>query len=348
MPCRGRGKFAELTCATAGVTGSGSRTCHFGMPPRRAGRDRNGTRRDGAVADPERLTPRAAVAGCVGPFEASSAVRTARYGAAAAVSSSCSAYARTACDAANIPSPGSMAMSGLSAGPGLASRRSVRRPNGLYSCPVSRFLGGVSSRVQGRNGRDRADEPVRSVPFAGRQAATAGPARTGLAESVSPLCADTPPGTPRRPESACGAFSISLAVPDLGTSREFYEKPGFHETGRDGESYLIVIDGLTVLGLFQQMFEKNTLTFGPGLGQDTERLRDFTDIRDIRRRLVDAGIEIIANLDPRGHPTRVGHLSRPGRQSHSRRPVLPKAGKPRGLMTTCLIRFRAIAPPATP
>ena len=97
-----------------------------------------------------------------------------------------------------------------------------------------------------------------------------------------------------------GAFSISLAVADLETSREFYEKLGFELTGGDGDRYCIMVNGVTVLGLFQQMFEKNILTFNPGLGQDTERLGDFTDIREIRKRLVEAGVEITADLDPEG------------------------------------------------
>ena len=97
-----------------------------------------------------------------------------------------------------------------------------------------------------------------------------------------------------------GAFSISLAVSALGRSREFYEKLGFRQTGGDGESYLIMVNGLVVLGLFERMFEKNILTFNPGLGQDTERLTDFTDIRDIRERLIDAGLTVTADLDPEG------------------------------------------------
>ena len=97
-----------------------------------------------------------------------------------------------------------------------------------------------------------------------------------------------------------GAFSISLAVSDLGRSRRFYEKLGFGVTGGDGESYLIMVSGLTVLGLFERMFEKNILTFNPGLGQDTQQLTDFTDIRDIRERLIGAGLSLTDDLDPEG------------------------------------------------
>jgi len=110
-----------------------------------------------------------------------------------------------------------------------------------------------------------------------------------------------------------GAFSMSLAVADLGASRAFYEKLGFEKTGGDVEHYLIMVNGSTVLGLFQKMFDKNILTFNPGLGQDTKRLEDFTDIREIRNRLVEAGIEMVTDLDPEGtSPTSIAFVDPDG------------------------------------
>lgn len=97
-----------------------------------------------------------------------------------------------------------------------------------------------------------------------------------------------------------GAFSVSLAVKDLGVSRAFYEKLGFTELGGDGEHYLILANGTTVIGLFQKMFEKNILTFNPGLTQEKEQLSDFSDIRDLRDQLVEAGIKMTTDLDPEG------------------------------------------------
>lgn len=97
-----------------------------------------------------------------------------------------------------------------------------------------------------------------------------------------------------------GAFSVSLTVADLGASREFYEKLGFSQTGGDGEHYLIMVNGTTIIGLFQGMFDKNILTFNPGLAQSTEQVSDFTDVREIRDRLVEAGIEMTSDLDPDG------------------------------------------------
>ena len=101
-------------------------------------------------------------------------------------------------------------------------------------------------------------------------------------------------------EMELGAFSISLTVKDLGASRAFYEKLGFRQTGGDGEHYLIMLNGTTVIGLFQGMFERNILTFNPGLTQTAERLVDFTDIRELRDRLVAEGIEMTSDLDPEG------------------------------------------------
>ena len=95
-----------------------------------------------------------------------------------------------------------------------------------------------------------------------------------------------------------GAFSVSLAVQDLAASRSFYEKLGFTVTGGDGEKYLMMVNGATIIGLFQGLFERNILTFNPGLAQDTSRVEDFTDVRDIRAALVAEGVEMATDTDP--------------------------------------------------
>lgn len=57
-----------------------------------------------------------------------------------------------------------------------------------------------------------------------------------------------------------GAFSVSLAVKDLAVSRDFYEKLGFGVTGGDADQgWLILVNGGTVIGLFQGMFDKYLL-----------------------------------------------------------------------------------------
>ncbi len=48
------------------------------------------------------------------------------------------------------------------------------------------------------------------------------------------------------------------------------------------------------------MFERNILTFNPGLAQDGSRVSDFTDVRQIRESLVAAGIEMSTDTDPGG------------------------------------------------
>ncbi|MDE0523055.1 MAG: VOC family protein, partial [Boseongicola sp.] len=50
--------------------------------------------------------------------------------------------------------------------------------------------------------------------------------------------------------------------------------------------------------LFQGLFEKNILTFNPGLAQDMSRIADFTDVRDIRASLLAGGIEMESDTDP--------------------------------------------------
>ncbi|MCO5322895.1 MAG: VOC family protein [Microthrixaceae bacterium] len=96
-----------------------------------------------------------------------------------------------------------------------------------------------------------------------------------------------------------GGFSISLNVADLEVSRAFYEKLGFEVTGGDAEGgWLILKNGETTLGLFSGMFERNMLTFNPGLTARMERVDSYTDVREIAKTLADAGIEV--DMGPEG------------------------------------------------
>lgn len=98
-----------------------------------------------------------------------------------------------------------------------------------------------------------------------------------------------------------GAFSVSLTVKDLDASRDFYAALGFSVTGGSMEDrYLIMINGQAIIGLFQGMFEKNILTFNPGLTHTKEQLKDFTDIRDIQRHLKEQGLVLISEADESG------------------------------------------------
>ena len=88
-----------------------------------------------------------------------------------------------------------------------------------------------------------------------------------------------------------GAFSMSLSVRDLSASRTFYEKLGFEKFGGSPEQqYLIMKNGDALVGLFQGMFDGNILTFNPGWDQQAQKLAEFDDVREINRRVKQAGI----------------------------------------------------------
>jgi len=95
-----------------------------------------------------------------------------------------------------------------------------------------------------------------------------------------------------------GAFSISLAVRDIEAPREFYGKRGFKVFGGDAsQNWLILRNGEHVVGLFQGMFEKNTLTFNPGWDRNASKLETFTDIRELQRRLKAQGVQLVTEAD---------------------------------------------------
>ena len=95
-----------------------------------------------------------------------------------------------------------------------------------------------------------------------------------------------------------GAFSMSLAVSDIEASKAFYEKLGFAVFGGDAsENWLIMKNGDTVIGLFQGMFERNSLTFNPGWDASANELESFTDVREIQRELVAAGLGLLSEAD---------------------------------------------------
>jgi catechol 2,3-dioxygenase-like lactoylglutathione lyase family enzyme len=80
-----------------------------------------------------------------------------------------------------------------------------------------------------------------------------------------------------------GIFSMSLNVKDIAVSKAFYEKLGFtalEGAGSVEEKWIIMKHGTTKLGLFQDMFPKNTITFSPKDGRaihnaikDDERMK---------------------------------------------------------------------------
>ena len=113
-------------------------------------------------------------------------------------------------------------------------------------------------------------------------------------------------------ELELGAFSVSLSVRDIDASCAFYEKLGFEVTGR-GQGYLIMVNGTTIIGLFQGMFEGNILTFNPGLLAKADasaedslleawRVHAFTDIRVIQERLKASGLTFMSEVDEQTNP----------------------------------------------
>lgn len=95
-----------------------------------------------------------------------------------------------------------------------------------------------------------------------------------------------------------GAFSVSLAVKDIAASLAFYEKLGFKPFGGDlANKWIILKNGEHIIGLFQGMLDKNTLTFNPGWDQNAQPLAEFTDILEIQRQLKSDGVTLTAEAD---------------------------------------------------
>ena len=96
-----------------------------------------------------------------------------------------------------------------------------------------------------------------------------------------------------------GNFSVSLAVKDLAASRAFYEKLGFTVFfGEASQHWLIMKNGPhAIIGLFQGMFEKNILTFNPGWDSNGKPVPEYTDIREIQRRLKAESVTLLTEAD---------------------------------------------------
>ena len=95
-----------------------------------------------------------------------------------------------------------------------------------------------------------------------------------------------------------GAFSVSLAVKDIGASKRFYETLGFKAFAGDAaRNWLILKNGDHAIGLFQGMFEKNILTFNPGWDSNAQKLDSFTDVRELQRQLKARGVKLQVEAD---------------------------------------------------
>lgn len=95
-----------------------------------------------------------------------------------------------------------------------------------------------------------------------------------------------------------GAFSVSLSVKEINTSKRFYEALGFTEFGGDiSQKWLIMKNEDHLIGLFEGMFEGNLLTFNPGWNQDAKNIDSFDDIRVLQEQLKAKGIQITTEID---------------------------------------------------
>jgi hypothetical protein len=155
------------------------------------------------------------------------------------------------------------------------------------------------------------------------------PVLIGLAGCASPSVAEPDErSTSGKMSMRLGNFSVSLAVKDIHASRAFYETLGFRAIGGDAtKKWLILRNEACTIGLFQGMFEKNTLTFNPGWDPDCNTLADFDDVRDIQESLESQGLPLITRadesstgpasfllVDPDGNPILIDqHVPRAGR-----------------------------------
>ncbi len=96
-----------------------------------------------------------------------------------------------------------------------------------------------------------------------------------------------------------GAFCLSLAVKDIAASRAFYETLGFRVTSGDqAKNWLVLRSGTGItIGLFQDMFERNMLTFNPGWDSQAQPLAEFEDVRQIQRELKARGLTLTTEAD---------------------------------------------------
>lgn len=94
-----------------------------------------------------------------------------------------------------------------------------------------------------------------------------------------------------------GAFSLSLSVKNLETSKTFYETLGFNIfAGTIEQKYLIMKNGDCLIGLFEAMFEGNLLTFNPGWNQQAEDVEHWDDVRNIEQSLINNGIKVNSKI----------------------------------------------------
>ncbi|HEV8113183.1 MAG TPA: VOC family protein [Planctomycetota bacterium] len=95
-----------------------------------------------------------------------------------------------------------------------------------------------------------------------------------------------------------GNFSVSLTVKDIKASMAFYEKLDFKQvSGKLEQNWVVLKNGTTKIGLFQGMFEKNSLTFNPGWDSERKTPENFQDVRELQRILKERGLKLQVEAD---------------------------------------------------
>ena len=147
--------------------------------------------------------------------------------------------------------------------------------------------------------------------------------------AICPVTGSRPDDTSnnkKKTDMQLGNFSISLTVKDINASKEFYEKLGFQVSGGDlKHKYLILQNDTSTIGLYQGMFEKNSLTYNPGWDRDKKTLAEFQDVREIQQELKKRGLNpviaadestsgpaFLTLVDPDGNPILIDqHIPKP-------------------------------------
>lgn len=101
-----------------------------------------------------------------------------------------------------------------------------------------------------------------------------------------------------------GAFSISLNVKDLEKSIDFYLSLGFKIfKGQKEHKWVILKNDNCTIGLFENLFENNILTFNPGWDNNANEVETFDDIRTIKKRCIENNIDLLTDNVEKAGPS---------------------------------------------
>ncbi|MEQ9209421.1 MAG: VOC family protein [Pseudomonadales bacterium] len=85
---------------------------------------------------------------------------------------------------------------------------------------------------------------------------------------------------------------------NLDESKSFYTKLGFLPVfGDETQGWLVLSNENCKIGLFQNMFDENMLTFNPGWNSSGEKLSEFEDIRALQQKMKEQGMALLSEAD---------------------------------------------------